>query len=1045
MKRFVFILALLSSLYAVKSQSFTQVNYQGSDENFANPERGFYHYVSSVDYDQLVSFREEEAITLIYKNYRLDDYTETEIPLWFLQNMEKEFATMRKAGIKCVLRYNYTFDSSPPYGDARPEIVLQHVAQLKPYLQANSDVIYVLQAGFIGAWGEWYYTDYYQDWDDRRELMDALLDAMPPDRQVQLRTPNYKQEIMSADDYVPVSEEEAFTNTPIARIGHHNDCFVASSSDYGTYQDSAVEKPYLADDTKYTLMGGETCAVCECASCENSLRELKRFHWSYINIDYHTAVLQGWKDEGCYPTVERKLGFRYRMVSASVQNEAKPGGKFNLNVKILNEGWANPGNPRNVELILRNNENNETYYLPLTDNPRYWSLDDTIVISVEAGLPGEIALANYSTYLNLPDPSPSIADNPAFSIRTANTDTWESSTGYNSLQAVVEINDNNELPDYTGGNLFKSKNTVLPDDINIKIDGKTDDWNHMSPTYTNQSQTAKTFKNFNTNDSMYFAITGNGLQAATQLFIDADKDTETGYVAWQWSANGADYLIENNFLYQYTGTDHAWGWAQIGTVSNVSNDTVIEMGFSLHELNGIPLSLSFSIGFVNDPEGTVESAYIPSQNELFLILNQVAVFGSPRALGATTYSNNNIVFWTNENASPAAYNVLERSEDGTNYEQILVGANKIVSYVDKNLEENKTYNYRVNFRSGNINSNSRGPLEKMTSSLEKVFVNIELDGNVEDWNMVAPAATGFNEEMVTIRLTNLGEQLFYSISGELVLDYQIYFGTQTGDNYKYKICNDSVFFKEDDSWVFEKTIYGVGSESFLEAGLNLSDTSFINADYFFITATVNGAKIPVNYDSFTYSKPPIIPEPQYFRAEPSVNDYYTKSVVKWQKSENSGGYIIERSVGDSLNFELIAELSSSASYHVDSDLDSSMRYYYRMFAFNDIYRSVYTPISSMKPGTGMGIDDLNDLSNATLVVSPNPFHQYARIDITVKQPEYLKIDIYDNMYRYIHTVFEGRVVSKKVIDYKSDYLNSGFHFIKVVGPKTHITHKIIVN
>ena len=43
--------------------------------------------------------------------------------------------------------------------------------------------------------------------------------------------------------------------------GHHNDCFLASSDDFGTYDDKSVEYPYMQDDTKYAVMGGETCAV----------------------------------------------------------------------------------------------------------------------------------------------------------------------------------------------------------------------------------------------------------------------------------------------------------------------------------------------------------------------------------------------------------------------------------------------------------------------------------------------------------------------------------------------------------------------------------------------------------------------------------------------------------------------------------------------------------------------------------------------------------------------------------------------------------------
>jgi hypothetical protein len=72
--------------------------------------------------------------------------------------------------------------------------------------QKSLDVIYVLQAGFIGCWGEWYFTrnyaveikktENYQPNEaqkaDRIEIMKLLLKAVPG-RMVQLRTPALKQ------------------------------------------------------------------------------------------------------------------------------------------------------------------------------------------------------------------------------------------------------------------------------------------------------------------------------------------------------------------------------------------------------------------------------------------------------------------------------------------------------------------------------------------------------------------------------------------------------------------------------------------------------------------------------------------------------------------------------------------------------------------------------------------------------------------------------------------------------------------------------------
>lgn len=62
---------------------------------------------------------------------------------------------------------------------------------------------------------------------------------------------------------VDVSDLNAFDGTELTRTGHHNDCFLASDTDFGTYSDGNIdaEKSYIEGETKYTIMGGETCQV----------------------------------------------------------------------------------------------------------------------------------------------------------------------------------------------------------------------------------------------------------------------------------------------------------------------------------------------------------------------------------------------------------------------------------------------------------------------------------------------------------------------------------------------------------------------------------------------------------------------------------------------------------------------------------------------------------------------------------------------------------------------------------------------------------------
>src|SRR6185295_13966836 len=60
----------------------------------------------------------------------------------------------------------------------------------------------------------------------------------------------------------------AFDGSAAARIGFHNDCFLADATDAGTFadydgatdgQDITRLRDYQAQETRFTVMGGETC------------------------------------------------------------------------------------------------------------------------------------------------------------------------------------------------------------------------------------------------------------------------------------------------------------------------------------------------------------------------------------------------------------------------------------------------------------------------------------------------------------------------------------------------------------------------------------------------------------------------------------------------------------------------------------------------------------------------------------------------------------------------------------------------------------------
>jgi hypothetical protein len=459
---------LLSSSRYIIAQTFTTHTYSQDLTNFANPERGFYKHTetSSTNYSSLSESTlrgyRSQGIVLIIRVFYLENFLLTPISTAYLNNVENDFNTARRAGVKIIVRFAYTKKSSPPYGDATPDRVLQHIEQLGPLLKQNSDVIALVQAGFIGAWGEWYYTDHFSqtlgnpteaDWVNRRKVVNALMAALPANRMVQVRTPNIKRKLMETNG--ALTSGEAFAGTTKSRMAHHNDCFLASPDDYGTYINITEEKQYLETETTFLAMGGETCGpFVPLSECPNALAEMKRFHWSYLNRDYHPTVLNGWNTNGCMDEVERQLGYRYRLTKTTLQNESKPGGGVTLSIHLVNDGWANPFNPRPVEVVLKNPTTEKEYRLLTAEDPRRWSLSDTIKIELTAGLQVDVEQGSYEISIHLPDPEVQLRKSSDYSIRFANTNVWQSTSGFNRLGHTLVVSSTATVSGYNGTSFF---------------------------------------------------------------------------------------------------------------------------------------------------------------------------------------------------------------------------------------------------------------------------------------------------------------------------------------------------------------------------------------------------------------------------------------------------------------------------------------------------------------------------------------------------------------------------------------------------------------
>jgi Domain of unknown function (DUF4832)/Domain of unknown function (DUF4874) len=458
---------LVFCLHSLTTAQTATVNYTTSSAIISNPERGFCEY-SIVTSNSAGSFTKLTAATftplaaknqtIIFRLYYLKPFLATAtIPAAFITNLQSDFTALRTAGFKVILRFAYN-DVTPAtgsYNDAPAKaLLLSHINQLKTTILANSDVILTFQSGFWGTYGENYYTDFYGNIStqtitpshiaDRKEIVDAMFTCVGPTRKLAVRTPPIKAAYFNQEipaDTITIAQ--AYNGTQKSRIGGFNDCFLAEFNDY-TYADTTTEKPFWATESKYTIMGGETCVDNALyTNCTNAQKEMRRFNWTFCNDLYNPAVLTRWKSTTpgpeCFTAISNNLGYRLVLHSASFSSGSAIN-VVNYSITLKNEGYAAPVNPRKVELIFRSTTTTENFSRTINTDPRLWFGGSTITLAGTINTPIVLTAGNYDMLFKLSDPEPSLASNIKYNIQLANGGSlWEAATGFNKLNHIVNL------------------------------------------------------------------------------------------------------------------------------------------------------------------------------------------------------------------------------------------------------------------------------------------------------------------------------------------------------------------------------------------------------------------------------------------------------------------------------------------------------------------------------------------------------------------------------------------------------------------------------
>ncbi|NOX67146.1 MAG: DUF4832 domain-containing protein [Chlorobi bacterium] len=518
---FILLLIATNSITAQADSKILTIKYHGirpddpgGRSGLRNPERGFRHesFVGLPPGDNmwgigdylkgratsgfsddwfLMNARRYEAdgITLLQAYCYLTDYYDKPISEEKLALLQRSLNRVREAGLKVLLRFVYEKSMKREQGPTI-ETILKHIDQLAPIIQHNKDIIYVLQAGFVGAWGEWHSSANYLEEDHfgLAAIIAKELEVLPKDRMIQLRVmPKYKRWVLEdpvINSSVILDSANAFTGVPAARLGFADDGFLANKSDGGTWTEPPFyanpgnpefdivtkESPYMAVDGElfWSDQGGKIDGL-------RAASRLRLHHFTSFSITHSYSGYEGkrysidrWMEtplaeeevrnenlpisDGYFRNYEGKpvertefeyirdhLGYRIELQNASFQNQVSSNESISVKVELINRGFATFINPRPVYFVLINTSGEFVLKQKTDADPQTWqpfNPGDLEYKPLTHSIKGNISLTEikggeYMLGLWMPDADESIRLDSRYAVRTANRDTpwWTTADG----------------------------------------------------------------------------------------------------------------------------------------------------------------------------------------------------------------------------------------------------------------------------------------------------------------------------------------------------------------------------------------------------------------------------------------------------------------------------------------------------------------------------------------------------------------------------------------------------------------------------------------
>lgn len=161
-----------------------------------------------------------------------------------------------------------------------------------------------------------------------------------------------------------------------------------------------------------------------------------------------------------------------------------------------------------------------------------------------------------------------------------------------------------------------------------------------------------------------------------------------------------------------------------------------------------------------------------------------------------------------------------------------------------------------------------------------------------------------------------------------------------------------------------------------------------------------------------------------------------KVLLSWKDmSEMESGFIIERKLGDTTssdNYYVLDTVGVNITSFIDTTMDQSTKYSYRLFAYNESTISGYSNQTQVTTLTNVGPETNLPKELYLYQNYPNPFNDKTRIRFSIPKSGEVSINIYDILGNLILVPF-GQYLGTGTYDYSFDgsQLSSGNYLLSI--------------